>query len=525
MSLTNISTNKADNCGYEDEGEASIKRTENDETNDVSQAFIKPLDSNTSIELSSTSACSLNGSNSGNEHIQSTICTDNRTNIEVSEMHAANERETDNQCTIRDDKYGEVKQKVSDITRELNNMSFKTSSCTVRGCEIQDNTYMLKCSTCKQLTHYNCTQLPAYQLSLFLTKGYRIYVCNNCVGEISSEIVDNCFQQSKQQQAGQESRDVTYEKRIKDLEERIKYLCGNIDEKTQELDKCNTKCTKLAEHQEILRETIRGQKESIEKTSENDKRVNNTNNIHVSTQSEQPTTGNIQAVNAEVHQINVLEEIIDKRISKIEENLKEAIDSKISRFLKESSTYAAATLNESNEREYQHANKDTVINFRQVIKESRNEQLIEEEDKKNRSPNLIIHGIKENTDDPQHLKNEDDMFITSLLEIIGIESKPTAMVRLGKQNANKKRPLKLRMNSEKEKMEIMSRLKFLKNAEEKFKKLSITDDYTIAERAQIKEWKEKANIKNNEENQDSGYIWKVRGNPKNGIRLVRFTKQ
>ena len=99
------------------------------------------------------------------------------------------------------------------------------------------------------------------------------------------------------------------------------------------------------------------------------------------------------------------------------------------------------------------------------------------------------------------------------------------MVRLGKQNANKKRPLKLRMNSEKEKMEIMSRLKFLKNAEEKFKKISITDDYTIAERAQIKEWKEKATIKNNEENQDSGYIWKVRGNPKNGIRLVRFTKQ
>ena len=38
----------------------------------------------------------------------------------------------------------------------------------------------------------------------------------------------------------------------------------------------------------------------------------------------------------------------------------------------------------------------------------------------------------------------------------------------------------------------------------------------------IKEWVEKAELKNMEENTDE---YKVRGNPKNGLRLVRLTKQ
>ena len=396
-------------------------------------------------------------------------------------------------------------------------MSFKTSICTIRGCEIPDNTYMLKCLKCKLLTHYSCTQLPAYQICRFLTKGYRIYVCNNCVGEIPSEITDNCFHQNKQVQAGDGTLNLAYEKRIQDMEERIKFICWSIEEKTQELDKCNTKCTKLVEHQEILRETIRGQKKTIEIKSEND-------NI-ASTQSEQTQTSLIHTDNVEECHINVLEEMIEKRISTIEENLMGALDNKLSNFLEKSSTYAAATRNEINERNDQHVNNGSITDFRQIIKETRNEQLIEEEDKKNRSPNLIVHGIKENTDDSQKLKIEDDRFITSLLEVIGVEYKPMAVIRLGKQNMINKRPLKLRMSNEKEKMEIMSRLKYLKNADEKFKRLSITDDYTIVERTQIKEWKVKANVKNNEENQDSAYIWKVRGNPKNGMRLVRFTKQ
>ena len=212
------------------------------------------------------------------------------------------------------------------------------------------------------------------------------------------------------------------------------------------------------------------------------------------------------------------------QLNKVEENLKKAIDSKINNFLKENVTYTAATCSSSVEGSDHITNKDTVTDLKQVIKEARKEQIIEEEDRRNRAPNLIVHGVKENTDDPLKLKGEDEQFTTSFLELISIKCKPIAITRLGKPNASKKRPIKLRMSSKKEKMEIMSRLKFLKNAEERFKRLSITDDYTIAERALIKEWKEKAILKNNEE-VDQAFIWKIRGNPKNGLTLVRFTKQ
>ena len=34
---------------------------------------------------------------------------------------------------------------------------------------------------CQRLVHYKCTHLPLYQLQLFLTTGYRKFVCINCV--------------------------------------------------------------------------------------------------------------------------------------------------------------------------------------------------------------------------------------------------------------------------------------------------------------------------------------------------------
>ena len=39
----------------------------------------------------------------------------------------------------------------------------------------------LQCDSCKRLVHYSCTQLPEYQLVMFLTNCYSEYVCFNCV--------------------------------------------------------------------------------------------------------------------------------------------------------------------------------------------------------------------------------------------------------------------------------------------------------------------------------------------------------
>ena len=96
--------------------------------------------------------------------------------------------------------------------------------------------------------------------------------------------------------------------------------------------------------------------------------------------------------------------------------------------------------------------------------------------------------------------------------------------RIGMKNPEKKRPLLLVMNSEEEKDRIIQNLTNLKG-QANFKGISVTEDYTIAERKLLTEWRDKAKAKNAEEGEPSKYIWRVRGTPKDGLSLKRFLKQ
>ena len=65
----------------------------------------------------------------------------------------------------------------------------------------------------------------------------------------------------------------------------------------------------------------------------------------------------------------------------------------------------------------------------------------------------------------------------------------------------------------------MSRLPNLKTAENKYKQISVKDDYTPEERAMIRSMNDKASELNKSENTTE---WKIRGTPKNGLRLVKI---
>ena len=62
----------------------------------------------------------------------------------------------------------------------------------------------------------------------------------------------------------------------------------------------------------------------------------------------------------------------------------------------------------------------------------------------------------------------------------------------------------------------------MKNTEEEFGKISITEDFTQTEREMIKNWNKKAKAKSAE---DESYIYKVRGDPKNGLALIRLKRR
>ena len=155
---------------------------------------------------------------------------------------------------------------------------------------------------------------------------------------------------------------------------------------------------------------------------------------------------------------------------------------------------------------------------RKVIMEAKNDDKVEESEQERRSPNFIIHGAKEFGDDINSMKKIDDEYIGSILKQLGVEHKPASVVRIGNPEKSNARPLKVTMKSKADQQIVMSRLSRLKNTEEEFGKISITEDYTQTEREMIKSWSKKAEEKSAT---DETHVYKVRGDPKNGLRLIR----
>lgn len=162
--------------------------------------------------------------------------------------------------------------------------------------------------------------------------------------------------------------------------------------------------------------------------------------------------------------------------------------------------------------------------FRTIMAETKNEELVEERERAIRAKNIIIHGVKETHGDEVNSKDEDQGFVTSLIETLKIDiPHPEKVTRLGNKDANKTRPIKIVLRNENEQEKVMNSLRNLKG-QERFKGVSITADYTVSERQQIREFAIKAKENNNNEPADSEIVWRVRGTPKNGLCLKKFKK-
>ena len=107
----------------------------------------------------------------------------------------------------------------------------------------------------------------------------------------------------------------------------------------------------------------------------------------------------------------------------------------------------------------------------------------------------------------------------NFLDVLGTPGKPSECHRLGRFV-----PMKVVMPSAQEKEVVMKNVNRLKNAADKFRKLSIKDDYTREEREETKTWVANAKDKNERE-EYSTFVWRVRGCPKNGLRLRRMQKR
>ena len=107
--------------------------------------------------------------------------------------------------------------------------------------------------------------------------------------------------------------------------------------------------------------------------------------------------------------------------------------------------------------------------------------------------------------------------VKSFIETVKVATTFKSVLRLGKFDPAKIRPIMVIFHSENDMEKIMKSLINLKGNED-YKGVSVTDRKTK------REWKEKAKTANDQEPADSKYVYRVRGSPKNGWGLKKFPK-
>ena len=227
--------------------------------------------------------------------------------------------------------------------------------------------------------------------------------------------------------------------------------------------------------------------------------------------------------------VNEINDSFSAKINEIKEVIGSLIDEKLERRLGNASndsysgnSYAAtvmgkATRATTNEVSGDDVGDAKVPDLRSIMLNQKNEELLEQSDRRNRAQNLIMHGKKDESPDG------DERFVNAFLTQVGCEkANLKSMKRIGSNQPDKVRPILVQLKNEEEKTRIMNNLRKLKDIQI-FTGISITDDYTLAEREMIKTYRMKAKELNNE-NINSDTIIRVRGSPKNGLFLKKIKK-
>ena len=101
-----------------------------------------------------------------------------------------------------------------------------------------------------------------------------------------------------------------------------------------------------------------------------------------------------------------------------------------------------------------------VQDFRKIIEETRNEELVQMKEREARAQNVIIHGLPEEANSLEG-RVADNQTIKDFLTAIGV---PRSIFRIGERNDARCRPIKLIMAINNEKDLVMSSLSKLKEA-------------------------------------------------------------
>ena len=210
-----------------------------------------------------------------------------------------------------------------------------------------------------------------------------------------------------------------------------------------------------------------------------------------------------------IKKIDALDEKIEQKFDAFEDKMNS---------LKQEVTAQEATIEEGS---YASKVREFPTEVRKALQEAKNDEKVEDNEKETRTRNFVIHGSEELGENTNQTKDKDKQYICDILKKLEVPNQPESVARLGAPTKTGKRPIKVIMKSKEDQQLVMKNLRRLKGTEPELGKISVTEDYTQNERGQIKEWNKKA--KELSAN-DKEYQYKVRGDPKNGLRLIRLAR-
>ena len=334
---------------------------------------------------------------------------------------------------------------------------------------IQDNLEAsIECDgACQEWHHIACEGITEEELYILSSGKKNInWFCNKCTIRVSDLITEERevdYMGIRQRQREMDNIIRSWEARVKQLEEKVRVL-----EKEPTADELG----------------IPQLKDRIDQLENNSKEDGDADGIR-----------NIQT------RLDKLEETDSGTMQKIEKDIKSKVTSvEVKKMLED---------------ELQKEEKKVKSTVRRTVVE---------EASKSREKNIIIYRAKEGS---SHLKAEnithDKNLLEKLIQKCGggyNEDKIEKMIRLGKKEDDKTRPLLIQFKELESKKELFRNLKELREAEEDLKRLSISHDLTPEERADDKELLTEAMTK--EENEPE-FKFRLRGPPWN--RYIARTKK
>jgi len=283
-----------------------------------------------------------------------------------------------------------------DISLEQENI------CTESLCIENNDMNKLQCGQCKRKVHYKCTRLPAYQLQRYLVASlgqyYSKFLCSNCVvvpDSIQKELAaaDNIVSLENELTMQKEKIEI-YEQELKELRKLVtpQQRQDTATYKKRKFGDCN----------------YNGEAE-VSLSKENKNTIDGNDNVHL----------NIQEIN----------NMFEKRFELMEIKMTEMIKKNLTKTQDTNDTihisYANATNNPKNTNN---------SNFRNIVVAAKNEELIEEKDKRLRENNIVIHGKRES----ENNEDNDKQFVNDMIKDISVGAiTAKSIIRIGKTENEK----------------------------------------------------------------------------------------